>query len=383
MAPDGGDKGREEAGRRTTVGRRTFLVGVLTVPLLSGVAMREGSTVETPSAYGATGAPDGAELTPGSATGAAVQEAIDQAHRMGGGVVRLGTATYLTDSPLRLRSRVALVGSGPGSVVKAGPGFLRSRGPLGGHPLITTYGASDVTVSHLTADQSGDVLDGDVPERLTEFCVDGRFSTNLLFEQISTRNPFSYSIAVVASSQFRVRGCRTRVTSDGRYDQLDGIHVLQSSHGDVVDNDVDQGGLTGDGDDGLVAHTIGAGDCHDLVYRDNRVRGGRHGAGMQFALGAGDIFRVVVRNNLFYGSPRGIHVRHYGGGGALRDVTVGGSPSAGNSFRDNAGPAVDLRGRHVERAVISNNAAVASGEFFGPTVRDNTSVDSPLPPTPS
>ena len=212
MAQDG----RDEPTARPVMGRRSLLAVALLAPVLSGLAIREVATDGTPLAYGATGAPGGAVVKPAARTGVAVQEAIDLAHRRGGGVVRLGVGTYVTDRPLRVRSRVALVGNGPQTVVKAGPAFLSSRGPLGGHPLITTYGASDVTVANLTADQSGDVLDGNVPERLTEFCVDGRHSTNLVFDRVSTRNPFSYSIAVVATSQFCVRGCQTRVTTVGR-----------------------------------------------------------------------------------------------------------------------------------------------------------------------
>ncbi|MFP3525826.1 hypothetical protein SB912_25405, partial [Pantoea sp. SIMBA_072] len=78
-------------------------------------------------------------------------------------------------------------------MLKATSRFLKAKGPLGGHPLITTNGSQNVTIADLTADQSGDVIDGNVSGRLKEYLVDVRNSTNAVVEGVATKNPFTYS----------------------------------------------------------------------------------------------------------------------------------------------------------------------------------------------
>lgn len=129
-------------------------------------------------------------------TSKTLQRLINSASSSGGAIVQLPEGVFLLDRPLLVKSNVALKGSGPGTVLKASPGFLASKGPFGGHPLITTNGAQNVTIADLTADHSGDELDGDTPGRLTEYLVDVRNSSNALVEGVGTRNPFTYSIAV-------------------------------------------------------------------------------------------------------------------------------------------------------------------------------------------
>ena len=89
------------------------------------------------------------------------------------------------------------------------------------------------------------------------YLIDVRDSENAVVIGVRTRNPFSYSIAVVGSSGFCVSRCNTQVATSGLYNQLDGIHVLDSNDGQVIGNYVDQR-IGTDGDDGLVAHTISA-----------------------------------------------------------------------------------------------------------------------------
>ncbi|MCI2239734.1 right-handed parallel beta-helix repeat-containing protein [Kineococcus sp. TRM81007] len=311
---------------------------------------------------------------PEGTDGPAVQRAIDAVHEAGGGTVRLAAGTtYLTDEHLLVRSAVALVGAGPSTVVKAGPRFLETRGPNDGYPLLTTDGAQDVRIADLTADQSGDLLDGNVENRLHEYLVDIRRSRRVVVERVSTVNPFSYSIASVGSTDFTIRGCRTLVRTSGRYTQLDGIHVLDSSHGLVVDNDVDQGGPGRDGDDALVAHTMGR-DCHHVVYRGNRVRSGRYGGGMQLAVGDGDIHDITVAGNLFYDSPSGVRVGDYGGGGVVRGITIGGDRRDGNVFTRNARFAVQVRTRTGGGIHVSHNTSIGSGGFLLP--EDATGTDN-------
>ena len=257
----------------------------------------------------------------------AIQAAINAAAVAGGGIVYLPAGRYLVDGHLVLKSNVKLEGAGSGTIIKAGPGFFTTTGPDGGFPLITTAGARNVTISDLTADQSGNTLNANAyqPARLSAYLIDVRDSVNVVVVGVHTVNPFTYSIAVVGSSDFCVSRCRTQVATSGLYDELDGIHVLDSHDGQVIGNNVDQR-IGTDGDDGLVAHTVNA-PLYDVLYADNTVRGGDGGDGMQLAVGRFPIFDVTVRDNDFWGSPYGIRTGHWGTGaaGALWDISITGN----------------------------------------------------------
>jgi polygalacturonase len=315
----------------------------------------------------------------------AIQTAINAASSAGGGIVTLPAGTFFINGHLILKNNVKLTGIGPATVLKAGLKFLDSTGPDGGYPIITTAGASNVTIADLTADQSGDVLNGNVnpASRLAVYLVDVRGSHDVVVDGVYTRNPFTYSIAVVGSSDFCVTHCNTRVATSGRYNQLDGIHVLDSNTGQVIDNYVDQRVGT-DGDDGLVAHTIGA-PVYDVLYANNTVRGGSGGAGMQIAVGNYPIYNLTIRNNDFYGSPSGIVTGYYGSGGngAVHKVTITGNYihdlRPDKAFPDD-GNAIDI-GRFrapVTNIKVSNNSTCRAGIItvvngLGNTVTQNRS----------
>ncbi|MFE4198248.1 right-handed parallel beta-helix repeat-containing protein [Paenarthrobacter sp. NPDC056912] len=286
-------------------------------------------------------------------TSTSLQQLIDSASKGGGAIVQLPAGTFTLGRPLILKSNVALKGAGASTVLKAGPGFLDTKGPFGGHPLITTNGAQNVTIAQLTADQSGQELDGNASGRLSEYLIDVRHSSNALVEGVRTRNPFTYSIAVVASSNFCIRGNDTLVTSSGKYDQLDGIHITDSSGGMVEGNTIDQR-QGDDGDDGLVAQTIGA-PVHDVTYRNNKVRGGSHGSGMQLAVGTHEIYNIIVDNNRFWGSPDGVKTGYYDGNAPVRDVAV-----KNNSFTDIPGPWLDFHG-DLTNITVTDNITCQSG----------------------
>ena len=306
------------------------------------------------SASGATAtrvfAPSGAVANITTDNTSPIQRAINAAASAGGGVVALPAGTFLINGHLILKNNVKLTGVGPTTVLKAGPKFLDSTGPDGGYPIITTAGASNVTIANLTADQSGNVLNGnaDPNGRLTAYLVDVRNSHNVLVDGVYTRNPFTYSIAVVGSSDFCVVHCNTRVATSGRYNQLDGIHVLDSNTGQVIDNYVNQRVGT-DGDDGLVAHTMGA-PVYDVLYANNTVLGGSYGAGMQLAIGNYPIYNLTIRNNDFYNSPIGIHTGNYdsGANGAVHNITISDNYihdlRPGKAAFPNSGNAIDIGG---------------------------------------
>jgi polygalacturonase len=299
----------------------------------------------------------------------AVQSAIDATAGQGGGIVQLSAGQFDIDRPLLLKDNVALRGSGPDTVLKASALFLETKGPHGGHPMITTEGAKDVTIADLTADQSGDILDGNVDGRLNEYLIDVRHSVNALVEGVTTRNPFTYSIAVVGSNTFCVRDNSTVVDSSGKYNQLDGIHVTDSHSGAVVGNRIDQR-RGDDGDDGLVAQTIGA-EVHDVVYRDNDVRGGSHGAGMQLAVSGHEIRHITIEDNRFWGSPSGVRTGYYDGGNqSVHNISV-----VGNTFFENDGDSVafegDLENIRVERNTVCRSGVISLTAGTGNVVDGN------------
>jgi polygalacturonase len=264
---------------------------------------------------------------PGLDSTRVIQQAIDSASDDGGGRVELPSGTFTVNGHIVMKTNVELSGVGPATVIKAGPKFLGSQGPDGGYPVITTSGASNVTVANLTADQSGDVLNGNSKpsERFRAYLIDVRNSHNAVVSGVFTRNPFTYSIAVVGSSDFCVTHCNTRVATSGRYDGLDGVHILDSNTGQVIGNYIDQR-IGMDGDDGLVAHTINA-PVFDVLYAENTVRGGAGGDGMQLAVGDYPVFDITIRDNDFWGSPFGIRTGYWNPGpnGSVTGVTISGN----------------------------------------------------------
>lgn len=287
---------------------------------------------------------------------AAIQRVIDAAAQSGGAIVQLPAGRVDIESPIVLKDNVELKGASGGTVLKATSNFLQSQGPYGGHPLITTNGAANVTISSLTADHSGDSLAANSTEgRLNEYLIDVRRSTNVVVNGVLTKNPFTYSIAVVGSSRFCILNSSTTVATSGQYDQLDGIHVLDSHDGLVAGNNVDQG-RGSDGDDGLAAHTIGS-PVHDVTFEGNTVRGGPHGAGMQLALGNARIYNITVINNRFWGSPEGLHTGYYEGSAPVDNARI-----ANNEFIDNSGPSINLYGA-LSHITVVDNQRCRSGEF--------------------
>ncbi len=268
---------------------------------------------------------------------AAIQDAIDSAGRRGGGVVALPAGTFTINGHLVLRNNVALTGAGRATVIKAGPRFLATKGPGGGYSVISTAGAAKFTISDLMVDQSGNTLDGNVPARLSGYVVESRDSRNTVIDGIYTRNPFTYSIAVVGSTRFCVANSNVQVATSGRYDQLDGIHILDSSSGQVIDNTVQSG------DDGLAAHTI-YGPVHDVLYAGNKVHGGPSADGIQLAVGNYPIYNIKIEGNDFYGSLFGIRTGYYDNRtGAVYNVSI-----SENYIHDLAGgrrfPAIGIGG---------------------------------------
>jgi polygalacturonase len=240
----------------------------------------------------------------------AIQNAINTAGKDGGGVVTLPAGAYTINGHLVMKNNVELTGAGTGqggTTLVAGSKFLKTTGTGGGYPIVSTAGADNVTIANLIANQSGNTLNGNVATRLSSYVVEARDSTNILFNNVSVINPFTYSIAIVASSNFCVENSSVNAsTTDGKYNQLDGIHVLDSNTGAVINNNIISG------DDGLAAHTLGE-PVYNVVFANNTVDGGTGASGLQFAVGSPfAIYGITVENNDFTGSELGIHTGYYG-----------------------------------------------------------------------
>ena len=289
---------------------------------------------------------------------AAIQNAIDLAGQRGGGIVALPAGTFMIDSHLILKNNVELAGVGPATVLKAGPGFLAAQGLGGGYPLITTAGASNTTIADLTADQSGNTLNGNVPARLSGYVVEGLYSSNVVIDGVYVRNPFTYSIAMVRSSDFCIENCNVAVTTANLYNQLDGIHILDSHSGEVIGNTIRSG------DDGLAAHTIGA-PVYDVLFADNKVFGGVGESGLQLAVGGFPIYAVEVEDNNFYGSFYGIRVGYYNGSAAAVSNILISANYIHNLSQGQRSPAIDLDGLggpdSITHITVTGNRICAAG----------------------
>jgi len=315
----------------------------------------------------------------------AIQNRIDTAGGAGGGVVKLAAGTYIIDGKLQMANNVKLEGTGPATILKAGPNFLATKGPAGGYPVVTTNNAANTTITNLTVDHSGNTLaaSANMDGRLNEYVVDIRGGSNNLVDGVHVRNPFTYCIAAVATTKFCVKNSTTSVASSGKYDQLDGIHVLDSSFGDVVNNIVDQRVGT-DGDDGLVAHTIN-GTTHDINYIGNTVRGGHRGNSMQLAVGNYSIYNLKILDNEFHGAPYGIRTGYYDNGtGEVNGVTLSGNYihdlEAGYAFPDGSYDAIHIGdfGAHgpITNVVATNNRACAAGNIYVAPGTGNTNQNN-------
>ncbi|MET3901856.1 hypothetical protein [Paenarthrobacter sp. 4246] len=332
------------------------LQGLLPLAVTSSACVLSGATGSSAtSIYAVTATPnDSVDDT------ASIQGRINAAGIAGGGVVKLSTGTYIINGKLQMQNNVTLEGQGPGTILKAGPSFTNNTGPAGGYPLVTTAGADNTTLSHFTADQSGDTLNGNVAGRLNEYVIDVRESMNSLVQDVHTKNPFTYSIAFVGGSGWCVRDSSTQSATNGKYVELDGIHAMNTSDGDIVGNIVDQRKGT-DGDDGIAVHTFGDEDVHDIRIANNNVRGGRHGAGIDLAGGSGVIYNINLTGNTVWGSPRGLHDAYYDGTKQIHHIQIVGNTFMNNDIKTTGG-AVDFE-RPVTYVTMTDNTACNSGDY--------------------
>lgn len=284
----------------------------------------------------------GAPVANGGNSATEIQNAINTASsHAGGGRVVLAAGTYTITQSIDMGSNVDLTGAGESSTT------LVAANTANVDPMVTTKNSSNDTVENVTVNQNGSSSASS--QSLASYLIEARGGTNILFQDVATRDPSTYSMVAVNATDFCFRNNNVEQdpSENGKYDQLDGIHVLDSSFGDVLDNYVDQrfDGAT-DGDDGLVAHTIGS-TTHDITYAYNVVRGGSNGNDMQIAPGY-EIYNIKILDNEFYGGPFGIRTGIYGTGtNNIANITITGNNihnnTPGNAY-DNGGEAIDIGG---------------------------------------
>jgi hypothetical protein len=142
---------------------------------------------------------------------------------------------------------------------------------------------------------------------------------------------------MVRSADFCIENCNVAVTTARLYNQLDGIHILDSHSGQVIGNTIRSG------DDGMAAHTIGA-PVYDVLFADNKVFGGKTDAGLQLAVGGFPIYAIEVEDNNFYGSLYGIRVGYYGTSVAAVSNILISANYIHNLAQGQRFPAIDLDG---------------------------------------
>lgn len=301
-----------------------------------------------------------------------IQAAIASATSSGGGIVSLQAGTYTIAQTITLGTGVVLSGAGESTTT------LMAASTANVDPMITTGGSSNITVQNLTVNQNGSSSASS--QSLTYYMVEDRSGSNVIFQNIATRDPSTYSMVAVSASDFCFRGNNIEqdAAENGKFNQLDGIHILNSTNGDVRDNYVDNsfGGAT-DGDDGLVAHAIG-GTTANITYAGNVVRGGQNGAGMGiWVASGGKITNITVTGNEFWG----LSGPHPGDTNAFT-----GSSITGNNLHNDPG-GMQIAGTGL---TVTGNQSCASGAITitgsNDTVRNNGTYtscsDSPTTTTP-
>lgn len=246
---------------------------------------------------------------------AAIRSALSSAS--GGGKVVLQAGTYTISGSLSIPSGVDLTGAGTGSTT------IKAADTANVDPMVTVPGGtSNVTVEKLTVNQNG--ASAASRQSLSAYMVEAR-GTNVIFQNVATRMPSTYSMVAAGANKFCFRN--NNVLNDpalnGKYNQEDGIHILNSSNGDVVNNYVDNSynGATS-GDDGLVAHAYG-GPVSNVTYKGNVVRGGKNGIGMAIWDYNNNVTGITVTQNEFWGEAGVGHGNGYGGDtGSFANSTI-------------------------------------------------------------
>ncbi len=291
----------------------------------------------TPSKVVTVGAPSG-DMT------SAIKSALNSAG--GGGKVVLRSGTYTISSTLTVPPGVDFTGAGESATT------VLASSTANVDPMITTGSNSNITIENMTVNQNGESAASS--QNLSSYMVETR-GTNEIIQNVATRDPSTYSVATVGANKFCIRD--NNVLQDpaenGKYNQLDGIHILSSSNGDILNNYVDNSydGAT-DGDDALVAHAYG-GPVSNVRYQGNVVRGGQNGVGIAIWDYDDNISGLTITGNEIWGEEGIGHGNGYSGDtGDFSNSTITGN----NIHNNNSG--ISLGANSV---TVSGNRLCSSG----------------------
>jgi Pectate lyase superfamily protein len=362
-----------------TLGIFVLLLGYDSFPLVTSPQVASAATLPACSTSGATGAGSptyvvdvAAPVANSGDSSSEIQTAINTAsEHSGGGQVVLQAGTYTIKKTIDVGSNVDLTGAGESSTT------LIAGSSSNVDPMVTTQNQKNITVENMTVNQDGESRAS--KQSLSYYLIEARGGSNVIFQNVATREPTTYSMVAVSTSDFCFRNNNVEQDpgENGKFTQLDGIHILNSSNGDVLDNYVDNSynGAT-DGDDGLVAHAYG-GTVSNVTYAGNVVRGGKNGEGMGVWISSGTISKITVTDNEFWGEG-GIHP------GASNSLSN--SSFTDNILHNNA-LGITLAGSNL---TVTGNYLCSSGSVSvtgsGNTVSSNSSytgcTDAPSTPSP-
>lgn len=364
----------------TTIAAFILFLGCNSFLLVGNTQVASAQTVPTCSASGA-GSPTyvvdvAAPVANSGDSSTEIQTAINTASsHSGGGQVVLQAGTYTIDKTIDVGANVVLTGAGESSTT------LIAGSTHNVDPMVTTDDHANITVENLTINQDGESKAS--KQSLSYYLIEARGGSNTLFQNVATREPTTYSMVAVSTSDFcfQYNNVEQDPGENGKFTQLDGIHILNSSNGDVLDNYVDNSynGAT-DGDDGLVAHAYG-GTVSNVTYAGNVVRGGKNGEGMGVWISSGTISNITVTDNEFWGEG-GIHP---GASGSLTN----------SSFTDNilhnnaegitlAGSGLTVTGNYLcssgSVSITGSGNTVSNSSYTGCTDAPSTTSPPPVYP---
>jgi hypothetical protein len=292
-----------------------------------------------------------------------IENAITHVESLGGGVVELPDGTWTIESGVEVDSNVTLEGQGEGvTTLKAGSAFLGSKGPYGGYPMVYASDSSNVTVEDMTLDQQAQNLNAaPAGGRLNEMMLEDAYSTNVLFYNVETEDPFSYSIGELSASRFCFSGDTTQVNTSGLYNQLDGFHLDDGSNGDVTDDDADQCNGT-DGDDAIALQAWGGAVSNIDISDDIACSGSTNALRLAETESRDSIYDVQARYNTFADSPGGVSSGYFPDGRSLDDIDIS------HNIFDDIGPGdlVDIErptGGSVTNTLAEDNTYCDPGPF--------------------
>ena len=226
---------------------------------------------------------------------------------------------------------------------------------LPGHnvnPMVKLQG--DATLRNMTVDQNG--ADPSSRQDLSQYTVDVRGSNN---DVDHTKIVGYTTYALVAAGAERFCFHNGVILGDpalnGRFNQLDGAHVLNSRLGDVVRMYVDgrYNGATA-GDDSFVAHVIDGGTVSDVRYVDNVARAGANGTAFAVWPYSGNITRISFSGNEVWGDGQIGHGEGYGGSrGTFTDSSI-----TDNIVHNTGENAISMAGKNL---TVTGNKTCSTG----------------------